>query len=221
MNVVNMRPPVSEPIAVLSDIHGQLTALDAVVDAVRHRGVSRIYVAGDLLTDGPEPLGVWRRLQELDAKCTRGLSDSALCTIDPSSLKPSTDEEREKAEAFLQTRNAVGELVLAALRKLPLSLRLPMLDGSEMVMAHGTPSDPYTELTQEMDDEELARLVDDDPADIVAVGASHVPFQRVLEEVHVINVGSVGAAPEGNVSHFTVITPAYGGATIEQDWLEY
>lgn len=221
MNVVNMRPPAAEPIAFLSDIHGRLDALEAVLQTVEQRGVERIYVAGDLLSDGPEPLQVWRRLQDVGAQCTRGLSDSALCTVDPSSLRPRTDEEKAKVDLFLRTREAVGDLVLAALRKLPLTLRVPMIDGSEVVMAHGTPGDPYRELTQDMGDEELLAMLNDDPADVVVVGASHVPFQRVLDGVHVINAGSVGAAPEGRIAHFTVLTPAYGGATVEQDWLEY
>jgi hypothetical protein len=37
----------------------------------------------------------------------------------------------------------------------------------------------------------------------------------------VINVGSVGEAPEGRCAHFAVVSPKFGGALIEQDWVEY
>ena len=64
-------------------------------------------------------------------------------------------------------------------------------------------------------------LIADDPADIVICGATHVPFQRRLEELHVVNIGSVGAAPEGQVAHFTILTPRMEGALIAQDYVTY
>lgn len=68
----------------------------------------------------------------------------------------------------------------------------------------------------------MLALLAGDPATIVVCGASHVPFQRDLEDVRVINVGSVGAAPEGAVADFTVITPRPDGTMlIEQDHVEY
>ena len=205
----------------ISDIHGRLDALEAVLEENLRRGVKRVYVAGDLLNGGPDPLGVWRRLTEVKAHCVRGISDSALCSVDASKLVPMNDVERQKLDAFLWTRKAVGELVLESLRRLPLSLRVPLIDGSEVVIVHGSPNDPFQEISQDMDDDEVLALVSDDPADVVVCGASHVPFQRALEGVHVINVGSVGAAPEGRVAHYSILTPTPGLRTVEQNWVEY
>ena len=70
-------------------------------------------------------------------------------------------------------------------------------------------------------DEEILALLDDDPADIIVCGATHVPFQRTVGEYHVVNVGSVGAAPEGKIAHYTVLTPKMSGADILQDWVSY
>ncbi len=215
------RAPISAPVLLISDIHGRLDALDAVLEEAKRREVKRVYVAGDLLTGGPEPLAVWRRLTEIKAHCVRGVSDSALCGVDPAKLVPMNDLERERLDAFLRTRKSVGELVLESLRRLPLTLRVPLIDGAEMVIVHGCPNDPFQEISQDMSDDEVLALVSDDPADIVVCGASHVPFQRPLEEVHVVNVGSVGSAPEGRIAHFTILTPTPGARTVEQDWLEY
>ncbi|HKO95056.1 MAG TPA: metallophosphoesterase family protein [Polyangiaceae bacterium] len=213
--------PASGPIAFISDVHGRLDALDAVLEETGRRGVTRVYVAGDLLTGGPDPLGVWRRLSEIKALCVRGVSDSALCSVDTSKLVPLNEREREKLDQFLWTRKAVGELVLESLRRLPLSLRVPLIDGSEVVVVHGSPGDPLQEISQDMDDDEVLALVADDPADVVVCGASHVPFQRALDGVHVVNVGSVGAAPEGRVAHYTILTPTPGLRTVEQNWVDY
>jgi predicted phosphodiesterase len=215
------RAPIAEPIALISDIHGRLDALDAVLEELRRREVKRVYVAGDLLVGGPDPLGVWRRLTEIKAQCVRGVSDSALCSVDTSKLVPMNDNERQKLDAFLWTRKTLGELVLESLRRLPLSLRVPLIDGSEVVIVHGSPADPLQEISQDMSDDEVLALVADDPADVVVCGASHVPFQRTFDGVHVVNVGSVGAAPEGRIAHYSILTPTPGARTVEQNWVEY
>jgi predicted phosphodiesterase len=221
VNYLDDKKPASEPILLISDIHGQLEALDAVLAEAKRRDVGRICVAGDLLTQGPAPLDVWRRLTEVKALCVRGLSDSALVTINVSKIRPADDAEREKLERFIATRRTVGDLVLEALRRLPLTLRVPLIDGCELVVVHGSPADPFQEISQDMSDDEVLSLVADDPADVVACGSSHVPFQRTFEEVHVVNVGSVGAAPEGRVAHYSILTPTPGLRTIEQNWVAY
>lgn len=206
--------------AFLSDVHGNLRALDAVVEELRRRGITEIYVAGDLLLGGDRPVEVFKRLQQLDAKCVRGLSDTALTHVDPEALEPEGEEQRVRAADFANTIVAIGELALKFLERLPEKRRIPMIDGSEILLVHGSPADPSVEMSHEMDDEELMALVADDPADIVVCGASHVPFQRDLEGVRVVNVGSVGEAPEGDVAHFTIITPRMDGTLIEQTYVE-
>ena len=70
-------PPAAAPIAFLSDVHGNLVALDVVLAELERLDVKRLYVAGDLLLDGDQPLEVWQRLQALGATCTRGPSDQS------------------------------------------------------------------------------------------------------------------------------------------------
>lgn len=216
-----MPSPLSAPCAFISDIHGNLRALKAVLAELAQRGVKQIFVAGDLLLGGEEPLEVWRLLTEENASCTRGLSDTALASIDPLTLSPSDPDEAVKADRFSATRAAIGDLVCEQLRRLPTQLRLPLIDGREIVMVHASPRDASLEMSHDLSDEELLALTDDDPADIFVCGATHVPFQRPVGDVHVVNVGSIGAAPEGTIAHFTIITPTMSGAEILQDWLDY
>lgn len=217
----NPRAPIAGSIALLADVHGNLVALDAVLDDLRRREIRDVYVAGDLLFGGDDPLGVWRRLVEVKAKCVRGLSDAALATLDPDSMKPENDVHRERLERFLRTREAVGELVLKYLERLPDSLRIPLIDGREIVVVHGSPADPTIEIGHDLGDEELMALIADDPADIVACGGSHVPFQREIEGVRVLGLGSVGQSPEGGVAHYAIVTPRMEGTIVEQAWVRY
>ena len=214
-------PPEASPIAFLSDLHGNLLALDVVLSELERLEVKRVYVAGDLLLGGDDPLGVWQRLQAIGATCTRGPSDMALASVDPSSLLPVVDEQRRRAREFAQTRAAIGDLVAERLRRLPEQQRIPLLDGREVLMVHGSPADPNSEISHDLSDDMVLALLDDDPADIIVCGSTHVPFQRTVAEYHVVNVGSVGAAPEGQVAHYTVLTPRMSGADILQDWVSY
>jgi len=214
-------PPAAGPIAFISDVHGNLIALEVVLAELERLGVKRVYVAGDLLLGGDEPLEVWQRLQALGAICTRGPSDLALGSFDPGSLVPIDEEQRRQARLFSETRGAIGDLVAERLRRLPEQQRIPLVDGREVLMVHGSPADSNREIGHDLNDDEVLALLDDDPADIIVCGSTHVPFQRAVAEYHIVNVGSVGAAPEGQIAHYTVVTPQMSSADILQDWISY
>ena len=213
--------PQSRPIAFLSDVHGNLAALDAVLTELRRMEVADVVVAGDLLLGGDEPLGVWRRLERVGARCIRGLSDTALVSVSEDALAPADEAQRAKAQRFLDTRRALGELVIEQLRRLPDRLRIPMIDGREILVVHGSPDDPTQEMSHDMSDDELVALVADDPADLVVCGASHVAFRRDLPELVVLNVGSVGQSPEGRTAHFAVVTPRLDSPTVVPHHVAY
>lgn len=221
MHELKKLPPASSPIAFLSDIEGNLRALEAVLKEIERYHVEQIYVAGDLVFGGDDPLGVFQRLLSLKAICTKGLTDHALVTIDPESLQPSNDEEAARARLFVETRRKLGDLNLERIRRLPFSFRIPMIDGREILMVHGTPNDPHDELSHDLSDEELVDKIGDDVADIIICGATHTPFQASLGEQTVVNVGSVGAAPGGAVAHYTILTPKMSGTEILQSFIEY
>lgn len=213
--------PLSAPTAFLSDVHGNLPALDAVLAELARRAVDGIYVAGDLLLGGDQPLEVWRRLERAGAHCVAGPSEVALARVTPDALKPASPEEAARLTRFRDTRAALGDIVLRKLGALPYTLRLPLVDGRELLLVHGSPADPFEGITHDMPDEEVAELLGSEHADIVVCGSTHVPFRRALEGVEIVNVGSVGAAPEGAFAHFSVLFPKVNGADIEQTWVEY
>ena len=212
---------VQGPLGFISDLHGNLPALSRVMHELAQLGVKQTFIAGDLFLGGDsDPLEVWSALQHHKVQCIRGLSDTALCTVDPDSLEPKDDAEQLKADAFLQTRDKLGEVLLERLRRLPDRIRIPMVDGREVLMVHGSPVDATVEMGHDLSDEELLARVGDDPADMIVCGATHLPFQKIVAEVHIVNVGSVGAAPEGNTAHYTVITPSLQGTEVLQDYVE-
>jgi predicted phosphodiesterase len=201
----------------ISDIHGHLDALRAVLATAERRAFHKLLVAGDLVFPGPEPLETWRRLTAAGAVLVQGLGDRALATIDPAGLRPRSEHERDRLERMRVARDALGDLILQRMRRLPTHHRMPLEDGGELLMVHGSPTDPAEPMTHDMTDDEINALLGDDPADLVVCGASHVPFDRMVAGVRVVNVGSVGEAPAAGarVAHATWIESTSRGIFVE------
>ncbi len=201
----------------ISDVHGQLDALRAVLATAERRSFHKLLVAGDLVFPGPEPLETWRRLTAAGAVLVQGLTDRAVATLDPEALRARSEHERERIERMRAARDVLGELILQRMRKLPTHQRIPLEDGRELLLVHGSPVDPGEALTHDMSDEEMNALLGDDPADVVVCGASHVPFDRMVGEVRIINVGSVGEAPAAGMrlAHATWIESTPRGLFVE------
>jgi predicted phosphodiesterase len=201
----------------ISDVHGELSALRAVLATAERRGYHKLLVAGDLCFPGPEPLETWRTLQRLGAISVQGVTDAALATVDPGRLEEAAADPAQKqmARRFLEARRAVGDLVLERLRRLPTHHRMPLPDGRELLLVHGSPEDPTEPLGFELDDDEIHALLGDDPADVIVCGMSHVPFVREVSGVMIVNVGSVGDAPGGGVAHATFIEATAAGITVD------
>jgi len=201
----------------ISDVHGQLDALRAVLATAERRAFHKLLVAGDLVFPGPEPLETWRRLSAAGAVMVQGLADRAVATLDPASLRPRSDHERERLEQMKATREALGDLILQRIRRLPTHQRIPLEDGGELLLVHGSPADPGEALTHDMTDAEINALIADDTADVVVCGASHLPFDRLVGGVRIVNVGSVGEAPGAGprVAHATWIESTSRGVHVE------
>ncbi len=217
----------------LSDIHGNLDALRAVLATAERRSFHKLLVAGDLVFPGPTAeyrpgtaLETWRRLAAANAVLVQGVSDRALASLDADSVVATSEHEKAMLERVRQVRKELGDLVIERLRRLPTHARIPLEDGGELVLVHGSPADPAEAMTHDLDDEEVNALLGTDGADLVVCGMSHVPYTRELGDIKIVNVGSVGEAPDGaidlpngrkrpRVAHATWIETTPAGLSIE------
>ncbi|CAN5142526.1 hypothetical protein BH09MYX1_BH09MYX1_65980 [soil metagenome] len=213
----------------ISDIHGNLDALQAVLATAEKRSFNKLLVAGDVvfpgLTDASraKPLETWRRLTSAGAIIVQGTTDRALAMLDPESMPAKTEHEHMMVERMRAVRAELGQLVLERLRRLPQMERIPLEDGGELILVHGAPSDFTEGMSHDLDDDELLALVADDPADIIVCGRTHVAFERLIGDMRIVNVGSVGEAPDSvelgaqpKVAHATWIETSPSGAVVEQ-----
>lgn len=200
----------------ISDIHGHADKLARVLDQSRDREFNQLIVCGDLLFPGPDPLRTWKLLTENHALCVQGLTDKAVALVDPDLMVPENDEQAARLAQLRSMHTQLGQLIVARLARLNTEVRLPLESGQEMLIVHGSPADPTEPFSPEMDDEEINALLGDDPADIIVCGGSHVPFERMLGDVRIVNVGSVGECPTEGIAHATLIESSPLGITIDQ-----
>jgi predicted phosphodiesterase len=200
----------------VSDIHGHAGALRAVIEEANGYGWDQLVACGDHVFPGPEPLAVWKILVGERALCVQGVSDRALAQIDPGKLSATTEHERDRIERFRQIQTELGELIITRLGKLPTTARLPIESGDTLLVVHGSPADPTEPFTDDMTDDEMIALLGDEPGDIIVCGGSHVPFDRRLADVRIVNVGSVGEAPGGGYAHATILSTSATGINVRQ-----
>jgi predicted phosphodiesterase len=200
----------------ISDIHGHADKLARVLEQCRDREFNQLIVCGDLLFPGPDPLRTWKLLTENHALCVQGLTDKAVALVDPDLMVAETAEQEARLERLRSMHSELGQLIVARLARLNTEIRLPLESGQEMLIVHGSPADPTEPLGAEMDDEEINALLGDDPADLVVCGGSHVPFERMIGDVRIVNVGSVGECPTEGIAHATLIESSPLGITVDQ-----
>jgi Icc-related predicted phosphoesterase len=141
-------------IAVLSDIHGNLLALDACLADLESQGsADAIVVAGDLCLGGPKPKKVLQRLEEIGAACVRGNTDRYLS-------EDSSREKRSQLESaqIAWTRHEIGERWAAWLKDLPFALRIGE-DNNQLLIVHANPLTDDEHLWPDADDTILRRFV--------------------------------------------------------------
>ena len=178
-------------LALLYDIHGNLPALEAVLDDARGRGARRWLLGGDMAPFGAWPAETLQRLRELDhATWIRGNTERWL--VDRSDLPA----DQPMAAAVDACREALGDAVADELGALPDHAPL----GDETVAWHGSPvSDMRSFAPEPADDEgELLRGRRRPPADLRPHPPAVPPPRRRQRAVDLLNPGSVGVPLDGD-----------------------
>jgi|LNFM01.1.fsa_nt_gb hypothetical protein len=221
------------PIAVLADIAANVEALEATLVGCKQAGAAAVFVAGGIAHRGQSPLAVWKLLQEHGARLARGTPDMALATITTRDVTPRDEQQRAALARLEKTREELGEVIIARLRRLPDVFRVELGSGAELAVMYGSPRDPMTPLELHLTDDELLVLVGDDTADVIVSGGAGVPFVRPLDGLTVVGAGSVGDAPENRgverasggqpnrAAHFVLVSPSDEGLRIEPRWVLY
>jgi predicted phosphodiesterase len=192
-------------LALFSDVHGNLPALDAVLTDIASHGVGdEVYCLGDLVGYGPDPSGVVERVRATGIPTVRGNYDDGIGNRRGScGCYYATDQARlDGAASYAFTDAALSDADRAWLAALPDSLRLHV-DGLRVLLAHGSPRKINEYLLPDRTDEFLVKLAERAGADVVCVGHVHLPYHRVLtgtdgRRIDYVSSGSVGKPKDGD-----------------------
>lgn len=186
-------------LAIVSDIHGNLPALDAVVADIGRRGVDRVLQGGDLALAGCRPAEVVDRVRELGWPGIVGNTDELLWRPEERAVQ---ERNAPKLRALLRllfedyapaTRELLGEERIDWLRRLPAEHA-----EDDLTLLHATPGDLWRAPPPDAGDGELLEAYASCQAGTVVYGHIHRPYVRRVGTLVVANSGSVGSPFDGD-----------------------
>src|SRR5215217_1952108 len=175
-------------LAILSDIHGNVLALEAVLaDLGARGGADVVAIAGDLCLGGPRPREVLERVRALGSPVVQGNTDYSLA------LPPEELEDRETADLHAWTRERIGDAGIEYLRNLPFAHRIREPEGEGVVLiVHANPQNRDQHLRPLAPESQVAPLLEGVAPEIttIAFGHLHIPYVRQVGRLRLVNISS-------------------------------
>jgi putative phosphoesterase len=192
-------------IALFSDIHANLPALEAFFASIDQQKPDSIYCLGDLVGYNTWPNEVINEIRKRGIPTIAGNYDYGVGrTSDDCGCAYKTDDEKANGTRSISyTNQVVKDEERAYLRTLPAHIRVEFQlnqDKLNLLLVHGSPRRVNEYLFEDREEKSLLRIMQDADADILCFGHTHKPYHRILPSVpdtpphyrHAINIGSVG-----------------------------
>ena len=199
----------TRPVAVITDIHANLPALEAALARIARLGIERIYCGGDLVGYGPHPNEVCALVAERRIPTIHGNYDHAIARdLEDCGCAYTTPHDRELGQRSVEwTLAHTGRAAKDFMRELPFDLRFAI--GERQVhLVHGSPRKVNEYLFEDKPERLYQRLARAEDAGTLVFGHTHKPWIHEYGGVLFVNCGSVGkpkdADPRGG---FAVLQP--------------
>ena len=180
-------------VAAISDIHGNLPALEAVLADIEREGIDEIVVAGDSVS-GPWPAEVFDLLESVGARVVHGNADRPEEVLAHSSTLGAWNADR------------LGPTRLAAVAAWPLTFELTVDGLGSVLVCHSTPVSDTPIYTRITPDDQLVERLGPVANDVLVCGHTHMQYDRKLPTgLRVANPGSVGMPYEGRQGAYWAI----------------
>jgi putative phosphoesterase len=209
-----------DAVAVITDIHANLPALEASLERIEELGIERVYCGGDLVGYGPHPNEVCALIEERGIPTIYGNYDYAIARdLDDCGCAYVDQHDRELGQRSVEwTLAHTDRRSKDFMGGLPFELRLSVGENS-VHLVHGSPRKVNEYLFEEKPSSLYERLAAAEDADTLVFGHTHKPWVREHGGVLFVNCGSVGKPKDGDPrAAFAVLRPGAGhpGITIER-----
>ena len=189
-------------IAIISDLHGNLPALNAVLDDIRRKRADMIFCLGDLVDFSPWPNEVIKPIRRRRIPTLMGNHDERIAfhhEIIPLE-KHSIEERAARVSAIEHTRRVITEESRKYLTELPRSIRITFSAGdteTRILLVHASTRSNDEYIYEDHPEEDLDRMMQENDADVLVMGHTHLPYIRKLGSGKLaLNAGSVGRTKE-------------------------
>lgn len=221
-------------IALLSDMHGNSIALEAVLKDIHAQSeVDKYLILGDIVAIGHDPIGVLQRLVELpEAHFIRGNTDRYVVTGDrpgPTASEVESDlsllsRYTEVESCFAWTQGAVAVMGwLDWLASLPMEARIKLPDGTRLLGVHASPGrDDGKGIRPGLSDSELKSMLAGSDADLICVGHTHWPIDIGVDGMRVVNLGCVSnPLPPDLRASYAILEADENGYRLQHQQVDY
>ena len=185
-------------IALLSDIHANLPALQAAVIEAKTRGAKQIICAGDIVGYGPFPNEVCEYLKTNEIRSNSGNYD--IKVLDEIKYGKSAVEslQKKKRELVIWTAKHLEKKAQRFLLDLPESLEEVLPGGRNLLVVHGSPISNDDDIYPSITPKGLETKLKHTRPDILVCGHTHIPFVKKISGMLIINCGSTGQSVDGD-----------------------
>lgn len=212
-----------DPVAVITDIHGNLAALEATLEWIDREGIERIYCGGDLVGYGAYPNEVCSLIEERGIPTIYGNYDYAIARdLDDCGCAYVTEHDRELGQQSVAWTLAHAEQAAKDfMRDLPFDMHFDV--GSVPVhLVHGSPRKVNEYLFEDKPASLYERLAAAEDAQALVFGHTHKPWVRGFGGVLFVNCGSVGKPKDGDPrAGFVVLEDVHGTLDVTVQRVEY
>jgi putative phosphoesterase len=212
-----------ERVAVITDIHANLPALEAVLDAIEWTDVDAVYCGGDLVGYGPHPDAVCRLIEERGIPTIYGNYDYAIARdLDDCGCAYRDQHDRELGQLSVAwTLEHTDSRSKAFMRGLPFDQRFD-LGGRRVRLVHGSPRKVNEYLFADKPARTFERIAAGADCDVLVFGHTHQPWVAEYGDVLFVNCGSVGKPKDGDSrASYAVLEVEAGEVTADIDRVEY
>lgn len=183
-------------IAVISDIHGNMEALEAVIKDIENEDCEKIFALGDYAMAGPEPDTAinWFIQKDNDERFTliQGNTDLMIAEYSEKTYQQLKEKAPIMAEALKNDFWLINPIQRNFLKNLPLQKEIT-IDGIKILLVHGSPRRNNEDISPDLTIAQVEEIITGTDADVILCGHTHTPcgFQTSKKQT-VVNVGSVG-----------------------------
>jgi putative phosphoesterase len=212
-----------EPVAVITDIHGNLAALEAVLEWIDGEGVERIYCGGDLVGYGAFPNEVCALIEDRGIPTIYGNYDYAIARdLDDCGCAYINEHDRELGQQSVAwTLEHTNARAKDFMRELPFELRF-RVGEIPVHLVHGSPRKVNEYLFDDKPASLYERLAAAEEDRALVFGHTHKPWVREYGGVLFVNCGSVGKPKDGDPrAGFVVLEDAGGQLDVTFQRIEY